>query len=193
MVATRSIARVRSEAARDRETQQEIAAALSLLAKAPVETMLPQRGASVSPDADAHLAALAAVYAGALRDFRASKRAVATAVAEGAPASTVEGLDRVANVLDALQRRAFEDALMLAAHVRDLPPFVRERTGLLAAVVRHNRAAHPGDMGVEPAFAVHALRCARWVVALDAHGAARIMPSCVVPAVRVVLWDHELV
>jgi hypothetical protein len=193
MVATRSIARVRSEAARDRDTQLEIAAALSLLAKAPVETMLPQRGASVSPDADAHMTALLAVYARALRDFRSSKCAVATAVAEGAAASTVQGLDRVANVLDALQRRAFEDALMLAVHVRDMPQFVRERADLLAAVVRHNRAAHPGDMGVEPAFAVHALRCARWVVVLDAHGVARIIPSCIVPAVRVVLWDQELV
>jgi hypothetical protein len=201
----------------DNESIDEIAATLSLLSEAPVKMLRPHPGVrrcapfgespapGESPNAYAStnaalepapsdpddLAKLAAVFALAQRDFRAGKRAVATAVAEGAPESTIDRLERAANVLDALQRRAFENAFMLTLQVRALPPFVRERAHLLAAVVRHNRAARPGDMGVAPEFALHALRCARWIVALDARGAACIMPSCAVPTVRIVLWDHE--
>lgn len=199
------------------ESIDEIAATLSALSDAPVTMLRPHPGVrrcapfgqSPAPDESANayastnaalepapsdpddLAKLGAVFARAMRDFRAGKRAVATAVMEGAPESTIDRLERVANVLDALQRRAFENAFMLALQVRALPPFVRERAHMLAAVVRHNRAVRPGDMGVSPDFARHALRCARWVVALDAHGAACIMPSCVVPTVRIALWDHE--
>ena len=199
------------------ESIVEIAATLSTLSESPVTVLRPHPGVrrcapfgessphGESPNAYAStnaalepapsdpddLAKLGAVFACALRDFHAGKRAIATAVMEGAPESTIDRLERCANVLDALQRRAFENAFMLALQVRALPPFVRERAYLLAAVMRHNRGVRPGDMGVAPDFAIHALRCARWVVALDAHGAACIMPSCVVPAVRIVLWDHE--
>jgi hypothetical protein len=194
----------------------EIAATLSMLSESPVTMLRPHPGvrrcapfgespapgdspnsyasnnAALEPEPSGpdDLAKLGAVFGLALRDFHDSKCKIATAVAEGAPESTIDRLVRFSNVLDALQRRAFENAFMLALQVRAMPPFVRERANLLAAVVRHNRAARPGDMGVAPDFALHALRCAHWVVALDAHGAACIMPSCVVPSVRVALWDQ---
>ena len=200
------------------ESIDEIAATLFLLSEAPVTLLRPHpcvrrcapfgdsaapgesRNAYAStnaalepaPSGNDDLAKLAVVYARALRDFRAGKRAVATAVAEGAPESTIDRMEGMVNVLDALQRRAFENAFMLSLQVRALPPFVRERANMLAAVVCHNRAVRPGDMGVAPDFALHALRCARWVVALDKHGAACIIPSGVVPDVRIVLWDHEM-
>jgi hypothetical protein len=200
------------------ETIDEIAAALSMLSKAPVPMLRPHPGVRrcppfgqspapvESPNAYASTNAalepapsepndldkLGVVFGLALRDFRAGKNAIATAVAEGAPASTIDRLERTARVLDALHRRAFENAFMLAMQVRALPPFVLERAHLLAAVVRHNRVVRPGDMGITPEFALHALRCARWVLALDAHGGACIIPSGVMPNVRVVLWDHEM-
>jgi hypothetical protein len=196
---------------------EEIAATLSLLSEARVTLVrpnpdvrrcapfgdFPAPGASSNayviknaalepaPSAADDLAKLAAVFSRAFRDFRASKVAVATAIAEGAPESTVDRLLRTANVMDALHRCAFENAFMLSTQVRALPPFVRERAKILAAVVLHNRAVQPGDMGLTPEFALHALRCARWAVTLDARGAARILPSIVVPTVRIVLWDHE--
>jgi hypothetical protein len=199
-------------------TIDEVATALSMLSKSSVKMLRPHPGvrrcppfgqspaAGESPNAYAStnaalepapsdpndLAKLGVVFRLALQDFRAGINAIATAVAEGAPASTVDRLERTARVLDALQRRAFENAFLLAMQVRTLPPFVLERAQMLAAVVRHNRVVRPGDMGVAPDFALHALRCARWVVALDANGGACIIPSCVVPTVRIVLWDQSI-
>jgi hypothetical protein len=136
----------------------------------------------------AHVSSVVTTFKRASADFEKAKSELHVASKENAPESTMDRLERRASVLDALHRRAFEDAFLVASQAKVWPFFLVERVGVLAGVIRYNRTVNPGELGVSPAFALHALRCANWRVLKNAHGTASILPTGAIPGLELALW-----
>lgn len=136
----------------------------------------------------AHVGNVMAAFKKAAADYEKAKTELRSASTERAPDSILVRLEKRASVLDAIYRREFENAFLLAVQIKIWPYFLAERVGMLAAVIRYNRDINPGELGVSPAFALHALRCANWTVLKNAHGTASILPTGVIPGLQVALW-----